>query len=254
MSTDNDAGTVDRVLSLLRLVAETDGLMSIRNISENLSLAPSTVHRLLEKLAAHDLVFHDKVIHRYRLGSGLYRMAQIIVKGHPLNTLVEPMLQELARHSGEAAIFGLLLANQRKMIFSSAVDSSDQLRYKITLNTPITLATGASGRAILAYLPPDDITACIEEEWPGNAAKAKVIQQDLVDIRVNGYAFTRGERLPGAVGVAVPVFGVDNKVMGCLCITLPQQRYKPQQLKSLVTLLQESGGILSQMLGAPEEA
>jgi len=252
MARKNDVGTVDRVISLIRLLAESEGLMSIRRVSTALSLPPSTVHRMLEQLTAQDLVFYDRSIHRYSLGPELYRIGCLIVARHPLATIAEPVLQEITRQTGEASILGLLLPKQRRMIFASKVDSDKRLRYRIDLNQPITLVKGASGRTILAYLPEEDINACIAEEGKelGGKAQALKLKQDLAEIRTNGYGFSQGSRIPGAVGFAVPLFSARNEIFGSLCLTIPEQRYDPRTRKTLLSILTSGGRKLSEMLGA----
>jgi len=250
----SEIGTVDRVLAMLKLVADSSGSMSVRGLSQALSLPPSTVHRLLEKFVAHDLVSHDKAIRRYRLGPEFYRLACLIVADQPVFTMAEPILQQMTSQSGEASVLGLLLPAQRKLTFTAKADPDHQLRYRIELNRPLSLVHGASGRAVLAHLPEQEIVSCIEDELEATASKTtmrKAIQEILADvesIRTQGYAFSRGARIPGAIGLAVPVRGPGDQLIGSVCVTVPEYRYDESRRESLVSIVREGGRNLSRVL------
>ena len=255
----NDAGTVDRVVALLTVIAESEGLLAIQSLADQLTLPRSTVHRLLEKLTAHDLVTHDRALRRYRIGPELYRLGSLVSR-QPLATMAMPVLRELAASVGEVCVLGVLLPNNRRMTFATKVDTDQPLRYRIELDKPITLAQGASGWSILAYMPPDDIAAVIVETFQGKGSRAwqaqqsKQLREKLERVRANGYAHSRGSRIPGAVGLAAPVFSVGSQVFGSICITIPEQRYEARAHKSLVTRLMQATTQLSTLLGDRQAA
>lgn len=149
----------------------------------------------------------------------------------------------------------VLMPNVRRMTFAAKVDTDQPLRYRIELDKPITLAQGASGWSILAYMTPEDIAAVIAEAFAGKgsrtwqAQQSKQLREQLARVRTNGYAHSHGSRIPGAVGLAAPIFSVGTQVFGSICITIPEQRYEPRAHKSLVGRLLQAATQVSTLLG-----
>src|SRR5262249_32013102 len=57
---------------------------------------------------------------------------------------------------------------------------------------------------------------------------ASELARAVARIRQQGYAITRGERTPGAVGIAAPILGPGANCIGSIGITLPEQRFPPK--------------------------
>ena len=90
--------------------------------------------------------------------------------GNDIRTLALPVLHQVAAQCDETCFLGLYLPVSRKMIFAEKVDSSQLLRYQLPMNTPLSVLWGASGLAILAYLPKDQIDEILAEEGPAPAS------------------------------------------------------------------------------------
>ena len=73
---------------------------------------------------------------------------------------------------------------------------------------------------------------------------------DLAQIRAQGYAHSRGQKIAGAVGLSAPIFNAGGAI-GALCITLPDSRFKDSMLPKLSRTLIEQASRLSSTLGAP---
>src|SRR3546814_14265980 len=76
---------------------------------------------------------------------------------------------------------------------------------------PVPLYWGASGKAILAFLPDDEIEQILRREGASPASGEKppslrARMAELREVRERGYAISEGQKLPGARGVAAPVF------------------------------------------------
>ena len=60
-------------------------------------------------------------------------------------------------------------------------------------------------------------------------------------IRKNGYAMSRGERIPGAgVGIGAPVFNRYGRVIGSVVVTIPAFRWKKERLTKVVKLVRQA--------------
>jgi DNA-binding IclR family transcriptional regulator len=69
-------------------------------------------------------------------------------------------------------------------------------------------------------------------------------------IRNRGYAVSESEKLPGARGIAAPVFGLDG-VIGCICLTSPKARMPHGSIEEIGRAIIAQARELSLALGAP---
>jgi DNA-binding IclR family transcriptional regulator len=232
------------------------GRTTIKDASAALSLAPSTVHRLLDLLGKENIVEHNQVDRDYRIGPEFFRLAAMVFARYDVRTLAMPVLQDVVDACDETCVLGLYLPTVGKMTFAAKVDSSRLLRYQIPLNTQMSVLWGASGRSILAFLPEAHIDRIRTAESAAPASGEQVpsrpkLEKDLAEIRKAGVALSRGQKIPGAVGIGAPVLGTNGTVIGSLTATVPATDLTTSKEKEIRLLIRSKAAELSMRLGAP---
>lgn len=253
-----DTGTVSRVIAILREMAEAEGDVQIKTLAERLLLPPSTVHRLLVLLAHEGMIERDEAARAYRVGREFFRLSSLVFNKDPVQAVAMPILEEALREYNETAYLGLYLPQEGKMMFAADCESSHPLGYRVRKNEPLSLLTGASGRAILAYLPKDAVECALAAEKDDPAVRKavtsrKALYEALAQIRAQGFAVTFGQRIPGAVGIFAGVFDMHGKVVGSIGYTIPEQRYLKNMLPQLSGAVRNSAHSLSRALGYKEK-
>jgi DNA-binding IclR family transcriptional regulator len=76
------------------------------------------------------------------------------------------------------------------------------------------------------------------------------LRQRLQTIRREGFAVSIGETVPGAAGVAAPIFNADGSVTAGLLIASPIERFE-KQLPQFKRLLREATSIVSGITQGP---
>ena len=137
-------------------------------------------------------------------------------------------------------------------MIAKVVYGSHPLRYEVALFRRSPLLWGAPGRGILAFLPAEVLERALARERAeparGKARPLGRVAQELAQIRSQGYAMTRGQNVPGAVGLSAPVRNA-SEVIGALCVTIPEARFDERTLSKLTQLLKGQAAALSQALG-----
>jgi len=244
---------VARAMDLLRLVAESDGRVSGKELAVAAGLPAPSVHRLLSLLIDQGMVVQDPAAKTYAPGVEFSRLAALVLHDRNIAEIARPFLQRLVEESGEASLLGQYLGDGR-MTFVDEVPSRDPLGYRIEKHVPATIAWGASGRSILAHLDEDVVAAVVRraERAPGTGASMpslRAMHADLEAIRERGYAFTaEGHKIANSVGIAAAIFGRDGAPYGSLCLTIPALRFKPGSEKELGELMVEACSDLSDSL------
>lgn len=241
-----------RGIELLTVMIDSDqDTHGVRELAGRLEVSPSTVHRLITDLEKLGLVSRTEN-GSYRLGLEFLRLAWTTVDRYPLQEVSTDTLQELAEHSGETTFFAIYGEQRKQMMFSLAVESSHPLKYTLPLKQWLPLYAGASGLAILAYLPAASVLELVMQDQPRFTERTivspELLQRRLTEIVRDGYAITRGERIEGAVAIASPVFGPSGTVVGSTGVSLPESRFNEDHEHSLAALVQQAAGRITEYL------
>ncbi|WP_166354127.1 IclR family transcriptional regulator [Phytoactinopolyspora limicola] len=229
-----------RAFQILSIMVESDDeSFGVRQLASRLSVSASTAHRLLNDLEKLGLIARTADAN-YQVGHEFYRLAWAATARFPLRQAAREPLRDLARASGETAFLGVYDDLHHQMMFATCVESRHPLRYVVELNRWMPLHAGASGHAILAHLPPAvraEITSAdrLEPITDATITDPQQLDASLAEVRKHGYAMSRGQRIPGALAIAAPVFGPHGGVVGDIGITMPDGRFDPTQEATLAT-------------------
>jgi DNA-binding IclR family transcriptional regulator len=247
-------GPIAKAFQLLQVLADApSGGIGVRAISRELDLPVSSVHRLLGVLVGAGMASRDVITRQYAIGLEAYRIAARITRGMKLSELAMPALRKLAGEFNETVLLGVYLEQSGQMMFSERVDGTQALQYRIAMLTPLSLVWGASGKAILAYLDPELVEETRRREGAAPASGAVVpskstLASQLKTIRRNGFAVSEGEKLPGACGVAAPLFGRAG-VVGCICLTSPIDRLSYTGIHAITERIAQEANYVSELYG-----
>jgi DNA-binding IclR family transcriptional regulator len=247
-------GPIVRCVRMIRLLAETETDISIKDAAQHLGLPASTTHRLLRVLLHEGLVAKDPTTSRYRSGLELERLGSLLAFKKGFRDITRPHLQRVADHCGEACMFVAYLPATHQVSIMAAVNSLHPLRYEIELYVPHSVVWGATGRSIFAFLPEEEQRAIAEkaESSPGTGTPLppwKGLKAELDAIRERGFVVTQGQKLKGAVGIGAPIRNSAGNVIGSFCITVPEIRFDPSKEESLGHLLMTEAASFSNSVG-----
>jgi DNA-binding IclR family transcriptional regulator len=248
----NPVAKAVRALNWLMQTPEEE--VGVRQMAAALSLTPSNAHQVLNALLAERLVHQDKSTGRYSLGLETLRWANLIVDRTPLRAIALPEMRRLVQTCNETVFLGIYDYGRREMMFAANIESMHQLRYVIALNRWFPITAGASALAILAFLPADDIDSILAEDplpalTQNTITDPRKLKRELALIRKQGYAVSRGQREPGAVGLGAPIFDHESRVVGDLVVTIPEQRFKKASLKPLSEKLRHHASEVTRGIG-----
>jgi DNA-binding IclR family transcriptional regulator len=211
------------------LIESSSPQVGVRELAAAMNIAPSSAHRILVALSQAGFVRRDVSSQRYTLTAEFFRLSQRAAAMSPLRQAGLAALRRLVDACGESALLGVYDDARQEMIFAAAVDAPHATRQSVRLDEWLPVRTGASGLAILAFLDEAERHSVIAHSARcAPAARTTVatdgLDRDLAHVRAQGYAFTRCQWITGAVGLAAPIFDRRGKVMGDVCVTIPEHR------------------------------
>jgi DNA-binding IclR family transcriptional regulator len=245
---------ITRALALLRTRMEDPTTsLGVRDAAAMIGTSPSSAHRLLSALTKEGMLRREAG-GRYSLGLEVVRLAHVMISRMPLRDVALRYMRKLVTSCNETVYFGLYDRARQEIFFGTNVESSQRLRYVVDTEHWVPVYAGASGLAVMAYLSDEERESIIRRTrlkplTPATISEPYRLEHALANVRRMGYALTRGQRIPGAVGLAAPVFGPDGEVVGDISITIPEQRYDPANESRLADLVMQCAGDVTIEIG-----
>jgi len=237
------SGVVDKVASLLLALAGDKEALDLTEIAAQTGINKSTACRILKRLALHRLVDQDANSGRYRLGLALFELGRRVGDTVQLSEVARPVLESIARESGETSHFAILDAHEGRVVHLARVESPHPIR-------AVPSQTGerypfhclSVGKAIAAFLPEAERRVLLspsrfERYTPRTITRRADLERELEKVRRIGYAVDNEEYYEGIRCVSVPVLGQAGAVIGGLSIAGPAKRMTLDRLEQLAALL-----------------
>jgi len=209
-----------RGLRVLLTVADR-GEIRADELSTLLDTPVSTIYRYLRTLAGFGFV--DRQGAGYRLGPRLIIGSGTNVTAEELIRTADPVLRLLVEETGETAVIVRRLGLAAVCLHE--VPSRQPLRVTIAPSTALPLSSGALGKALLAFAPPEILEEVLALDPPPGppAPDADRLRADLADIVTSGVARSAGEVVSGSVAIAAPIFREDG-IVAAIGVTGPESR------------------------------
>ena len=245
--------SLQKALRLLLHLGECGPEMSMTQLTGDLGLNKTTVFRLLNAMQKFELIEKNPANERYRLGLRLHELGCRALESRPLRNEAHSFLVELARLANESV--SIAVPEAGGIVCLDRVDCRDSI---ITARTPVGARfhahCTAAGKAILAWLPDEEIRAIIKRNgmpsFTSNThTKFDNLMNDLALIRHRGYATDNNELEKGLSGIAAPVFVRGSDLVAALGIAGPSGRFQLEEFEKKVALLKDFAIRLSIALG-----
>ena len=222
---------VTRALLVMEAFRIGERHLTLAELSRRTGLHNSTVLRLARTLAqAGYMVQRDEG--QWRLGPAAGWLGARYQAGFDINNVVEPTLRELSSATQESASFYVREGDERACI--ARVEGPQAVRHHVRIGMRLPLDLGAPGRVILAF-----------SGHPGAEYEA---------IRRRGYHLSMGEREPEVSSVAAPVFGLNWRLLGSMCISGPTSRLSVKLLQGHAKRVMDAANRLSYALAGERSA
>ncbi len=245
--------SLDRTLDILEALAAVGGEVGLSELSEQVQLHASTVHRLLSVLVSRGYARRASG-GRYTLGPQLLKLAASAVGAGQFDLRQEArlVLHELAQRSGETT--NLVVMPDQHVVYVDQAASRHMVRMFTQIGTRAPAYCTAAGKAILAFRSAADLdvylsTVMLEPYTPQTITSASAFRRQLAHAREQGFAVDDGEMEAGVHCVAAPIFDHTGAVVAAISISGPAMRFDNQRRHDIVPVLLNATANLSARLG-----
>lgn len=225
-------GTVGKALDLLDLFTRQRAQVGLSEMARLSGLNKATCHRLLTEMESRGLVEQVGPAREYRLGPAVLRLAALRETAVPTRDAAMPVLQALARATGETAHLSL---REGDKLVTLAFAYSPTHATKVTMEDADILPWHAtsSGQAVLAFLPEAERSALLARPLRRLTDVTETdparLRARLDEVRAKACAETAGTFESDAQSVAVPLFLHGDAAVGALGVACPVNRMTAEQ-------------------------
>jgi DNA-binding IclR family transcriptional regulator len=204
--------------------------LGVTEIAERLKLSKAVVHRILTSFLVKGFVTVDEESRRYRLGPQVLTLGLAYLDRIDVHELARRTMRDLAQRTNETSTLSVRVG-WRRVYIDQATPARD-IKMVIQLGGAYPLHAGASSKALLASLPPEEIqtffaTQRLDPVTDRTMTDPDALAGELELIRARGYAVSSGERQAGAASVAAPVLGRGGHLLAVISVCGPQDRFEP---------------------------
>lgn len=249
MSTEKSSPiqVIDRMAALLDALAGEEGGASLKALSAETGLHPSTAFRILASLIEHDFVARDE--HGlYRLGPHLLRLAARARVGVDMRAAARPEMEWLRDQVGETV--NLTVRQGDEVVYVERVTPNRMMRVEQLIGSRAPLHVTAVGKLMLGEAGAQAIRDYARRtRLPAYTANTRSDMQALLeDVGVStarGYALDDEEAELGVGCIGALVRDAAGAAVAGLSVSAPMERRRAEW----VALVQEAARRISARLG-----
>jgi DNA-binding IclR family transcriptional regulator len=217
-----------RTLRVLRFLAAQPAPVPLERIARAVGMPRSSAYHLLAAMVEEGFVVHLPEERRYGLGVTAFEVATGYARQEPLQRLARRPLATLVDDTGESAHLAVMHGRDVLYVLEERAPGRPPLVTDVGVRLPAQLT--ASGRAMLAALPPAQVRAL----YPGRDAfvqrhgtgptSLSGLRTLLAETRQRGWAVEDGEVTPGLASVAAAVLDHNGHPVAGVALTFAGAR------------------------------
>lgn len=235
---DDPRNLVNSLAKGLRVLESFTAERPELTLSETAALAkidPGTAFRLLNTLVMAGYVSRVPESKRFRLTLKVTDLGLHAIARADLRELARPILRSLVGEVNEAASLGVL--DGADILYIERVRAGlTRIGVDIRIGTTIPAFWSTIGEAMLAYLPPAELSRVLAMQprmgsFPHKPMKRDEIEKSLQNVRENGYALRDSYFGSGLRVLAMPVLDIDNYPLAAVSVTVPQMQMTSEEFR-----------------------
>lgn len=226
---------IQRIGDMLSGFSEQSPVRTLGQCAESAGITKSSAHRLLTSLEEIGLV-ERAANASWQLGPGVLRLAAVRMSHRTLRDEITQGLRRLGQEFEAATAFSV--PNGNDLVYVERTDSPRPYAPAARLGSVHPLWRGASGRALLSAMSPDErATRLKTPEWDAldDTFRRRVIES-VEESAALGYSIDDGHWFDSIAGVAVAVSVAGGPFAAASLIVAPE-RMTPELAKDMGTAL-----------------
>lgn len=242
-------------IAIVNLLATRKEGMRLTDLVAEIDLPRGTVVRLLNVMIDAHLIRHS-ADGRYRLGPQCAVWGSEFLSSLELREVASDVMARLVEIGNETCHLGV--RDGMSVLYIDKIESPHSLRMVSSVGGTNPLHCTGLGKALLAFLPPDELelywATPLERRTANTIVAPEILRAELERIRARGYAVDDVENELGVRCIGAPIFDHNGDLAGSISLAGPTTRMTWERIEQLTAPVIEAAHEISMRLGFRLEA
>ncbi len=221
MKTKTGINSAEQTLEILEYIILSGRELSLKEISEEIGLHISTVHRYLSSLINKGFV-RKTSNGFYKPGFRILELSSYILQSFDLRDIARPYLIDLMEKTKQTV--HLTIKDGFEGVYIDKVEGPGTLPMMSRIGMRMPLYSTSFGKILLAYSSEDYIEDYLRKvplipRTENTITSPEKLKEELKKIRERGYAFDEEENERGIKCIGAPIFDFSGKVVAAVSIS-----------------------------------
>jgi DNA-binding IclR family transcriptional regulator len=239
-----------RLFALLEVIASKDQFFSLQGLTEETNIPKPTLHRMLQQLESAGLLERSGDSRQYGTGVRLRKLAENLLLNDTFHGARHGVLRSLVNEVGESC--NLTALSGSEVMYLDRVETPAPLRFYLHSGSRVPVHCSASGKLFLAGMTPVQRQRLLahtrlEAFTPKTLTNLDALEEEIRQVKRQGFALDNEEFLPGLLCVAVLVPSASGRSNLCVAVQAPVMRLPPAKAIGLLPALQRTADAMSRI-------
>ena len=251
MSNKGIIKSVQKSLKVLKYIMASSDEVSVNELVKEFDYNRSTIHHMLKTMKLEGFLSQNHQTKNYNIGSEIFNGWIKDRDMHNYLMRLKPSIKEIVSKCKETTT--MFVRENDKAICVIGEESEQIIKAYLMIGREIPLYCTAAGKAMLAYLPKDEVEKILHISGMKKYMKKTTVDKDelfkeLEEIRKKGYAVEKEEfeELINAVGI--PVLNKYNQPVASVSVVGPIMRFTDPKIKECLPFLLEKSKEMSSIV------
>lgn len=244
--------SVNRALKILNILKNNPGGLGVTELAEELDIAKSTSHRLLQSLLIERFVKLDNITRKYQLGLGLMELGNEVMNNLDVRNIAKSHLEKLINKLDETAHLGIY--ENGEIVYIDKIENSSIHQMYSQIGRRASIHCTGIGKAMLAFLPKKELEWIVLNKGLSSFTKNTIttseqLEKEMAEIRTTGYSIDNQEHEIGIRCVAAPILNMNGEVVAGISVAGPEARMTDEKLELCAKEIKLHAELISKELG-----
>lgn len=253
MAQEITSNAVERALSIIEIVAESQKGLSNSDLSRRLKIPKSSASYILRVLENRAYLQRDAG-GKYRLGLKLMSLTGDALTHLDVREIAKPELLDFLKKSRLPEAHLAVLDNGRAVYIEKVENEKSFIKMDIWIGHRLPIHTTAIGKILVAYLPEDEISEILKLRGMEKKTRKSITSEqkflcEMKKVKECGFAIDNEENADGVRCIAAPIFDAKGNVIAAFGTSSTIFHIDKTHLPKIVELIKKSAANVSKQLG-----
>lgn len=245
--TSYSAPALEKGLDIIELLSKQEVGLTQSEIARALERSVGEIFRMLMVLEARGYVAQDPVSDRYALTTFVFEIAHRIPTIGRLTAAAAPLMRSVT-HQVNQSVHLAILADEAILVVGQTNPPGNNI-LSVRLGAKIDLWQASSGRVILAFRSPKEVSELVGKVPIPAGYTVEKIRTELAEIHANGFEVRDSFVVKGVVNIAAPIIDHSGRAVAALTMPHIERFAEAITFEQCRSALIETAATLSRNLG-----